>query len=106
MTDKSDHYFSIVYRLGSFLKIVMENDLCKSGGLPLQFIMITTNDDEDDWDDDNDSEESFNDTLIPFNCQAQVPVQVRSSPGPFQVQVRSSQVLTWTWTWTKHKDLG
>ena len=44
----------------------MENDLCKSGGLPLQFIMITTNDDEDDWDDDNDSEESFNDTLIPL----------------------------------------
>ena len=66
MNDKSDHYFSIVYRLGSFLKIVMENDLCKSGGLPLQFIMITTNDDEDDWDDDNDDEESFNDTLIPF----------------------------------------
>ena len=44
----------------------MENDLCKSGGLPLQFIMITTNDDEDDWDDDNDSEESFNNIFIPF----------------------------------------
>ena len=57
----------LVYRLGSFLKIVLEKDLCKSEGLPLQFIIEKiTNDDDDDWDDDDDPEESLNDALISF----------------------------------------
>ena len=45
----------------------MEKNLCKSEGLPLQFIMQKkTNDDDDDWDDEDDPEESFNDALISF----------------------------------------
>ena len=49
--------WNFLARLGSFLKIVLDKDICKREGLPLEFaIQKKPNDDDDDWEDNNDHE--------------------------------------------------
>ena len=49
--------WNFLARLGSFLKIVLDKNICKREGLPLEFaIQKKPNDDDDDWEDNNDHE--------------------------------------------------